>query len=97
MFNLDFVSRGQAEEERDGEAELDSGSSRDVHDDGQIDHRPGRYHVIFLRHLRGNRQGKQPRRVSESILFSSKSTNTIQEYTLTLPHVRNSDPLSLTH
>ena len=47
MFNFVFVSKGQAEEERDDEAELDSGSLRDVRDDGQNDHRPGRYHVEF--------------------------------------------------
>ena len=47
MFNFVFVSKGQTEEERDGEAELDSGSLRDVRDAGQNDHRPGRYHVIF--------------------------------------------------
>ena len=70
MFNFVFLSKGQTEEERDDEAELDSGSLRDVRDDGQNDHRPGRYHVEFGGHLRGDRQGGQPRSAAIVILFN---------------------------
>ena len=62
--------------------------------DGISHHRPGRYHVEFGGHLRGDRQGGQPRSAAIVILFNGKNTNTIQEYTLTLPHVRDSHPPS---